>query len=195
MGEGCMRKKYKSFSGLKKISTKAADLSQTWGRLLFNAHSLPANNIYSTFWYDYLIEMPFKHTIRGMYIQRRPNTSSYLLQLLSGSGAFIMLDLRHGKTKADWFFRGIETNEQFYIPAGCALGFLSYEDNTRFLLKSYNKLCDDLCVRIPLDDPTMGFEMPEELPNLDSWIISQKDRHGIMLSELMDEESEQYLWK
>ena len=89
-----------------------------------------------------------KNVIRGMHFQIPPAEHTKLVYVNQGSILDVVLDIRKNAETYGKFFSYKITQENptlVFIPAGCAHGFLSLEDQTMvtYLQSSvYNKACD-----------------------------------------------------
>jgi dTDP-4-dehydrorhamnose 3,5-epimerase len=120
-----------------------------------------------------------KNVIRGMHFQSPPAEHTKLVFLNRGSILDVVLDIRKSSaTFGQCFSTSIFENDPklIYIPAGCAHGFLSLEDNSivSYLQTSvYNKDCD-LGIRYD----SFGFDWKVAKP-----ILSRRDESFDSFSE------------
>ena len=82
-----------------------------------------------------------KGVLRGLHFQKPPMAQGKLVRVTQGSVLDVAVDLREN---SDTYGRSIsielsgENKLMFWIPPGFAHGFVSLEDNTRFLYKCTN---------------------------------------------------------
>lgn len=75
-----------------------------------------------------------KGILRGLHYQK-PNSQAKLVQVVSGSVLDVAVDLRQNSPSFGRHIEIILTADQhlqFYIPAGCAHGYIALAENTRF---------------------------------------------------------------
>lgn len=115
---------------------------KVFNKELFKEHRLETNFKESYF------SVSAKNVIRGMHFQIPPAQHTKLVYLNSGKILDVVLDLRQSSpTFGQHFSVEITKDNPFmvYIPAGCAHGFLSLEDNsmvTYMQTSCYNSECD-----------------------------------------------------
>lgn len=74
-----------------------------------------------------------KHTLRGLHYQKEPFAEDKLVHCIQGKCFDVVVDLRAtSKTFGQWYAVELDAHkpQALYIPAGCAHGFLTLEDNT-----------------------------------------------------------------
>lgn len=113
-------------------------------------------------------------TIRGLHFQRKPHEEIKLIYCISGSVFDVIVDLRKDSpTFLKWFGISLskENMKMIYIPAGCAHGFQSLENNsellyyhTEFYFPSHEDGIDSF-------DKTVGVKWP-----LKNFIRSDRDK-------------------
>ncbi|TKD65097.1 dTDP-4-dehydrorhamnose 3,5-epimerase family protein [Flavobacterium sp. ASW18X] len=85
-------------------------------------------------WDEQYYSTSHKNVVRGMHFQTVPQQHSKLITCVSGAVIDVVLDLRKSSStylKFDTVLLDAQTRAKcIYIPAGCAHGFLSLEDNT-----------------------------------------------------------------
>ena len=116
-----------------------------------------------------------KGTIRGLHYQKSPHAEAKFVRCVRGALYDVMIDLRpNSPTYHQWAGYEIRSSDQqgIYVPAGCAHGILSLEDNTEMLYMvsaCYNGAAEG---GLRWDDPAFDVEWPD----VGSLIISEKDR-------------------
>jgi len=113
-------------------------------------------------------------TLRGMHFQRGPHEEVKLVRCLRGTLYDVMIDLRPGSpTYRQWrgFELSADNHRQLYIPAGCAHGFQTLQDDTQisYLISAF--YAPEAAGGVRHDDPAFAVEWP-----LPVSVISEKDR-------------------
>lgn len=117
-----------------------------------------------------------KGTLRGLHYQLHPYGQSKLVSCISGAVYDVMLDLRP-QSPTYLTYDAVElsagSGKSVYIPAGCAHGFVSLQDNTTiaYLIEGVYK--PDVAGTIRWDDPAIGILWPINNP-----ILSNRDRNA-----------------
>ncbi len=114
-----------------------------------------------------------KLTLRGMHYQLKPFQEHKTMLCMSGAIYDIIVDLRpESKTFLKWIT--VELNSQtplsLHIPAGCANGYLTLEDNTTILYYMSEFYSPEAYRGFRYNDPLFGFKWPAE-----PLVISEKD--------------------
>lgn len=115
-----------------------------------------------------------KGTMRGLHYQSAPNDEAKLVRCISGSLFDVVVDVRkESQTYLKWFGAELSaTNKKMmYVPAGCAHGTLSLEDDTESLYWVSAVYTPGAERGICFDDPLFNIEWP-----IDVRIVSEKDR-------------------
>lgn len=115
-----------------------------------------------------------KHTLRGMHYQVPPKAEARIVRCLKGSIYDMVLDLRpESPTYGEPF--GIELSAEnrkmTYIPAGCAHGFMTLENDTEILYLVTEFYSPDYERIIRWNDPSFNMKWPVEPEHL-----SEKDK-------------------
>jgi len=116
-----------------------------------------------------------KYTLRGMHYQLKPFQEDKTMFCLSGAIYDIIVDLRPGsKTYLKWI--PVELNSKaplsLYLPAGCANGYLTKEDNTAILYYMSEFYSPQAYRGFRYNDPAFNFRWAAE-----PLVISEKDRN------------------
>jgi len=135
------------------------------------------------------ISLSRKGILRGLHYQK-PMEQGKLVQVLSGEVYDVAVDIRHGSpTFGHWEAVTLndENKRQLYVPPGFAHGFVVTSESAMFMYK-----CTDLYnpsgeKTIAWNDPELGVVWPENDP-----ILSGKDKAGILLSDLNEEDLPAY---
>jgi len=113
-------------------------------------------------------------TLRGMHYQKPPHEEEKLVRCTAGAIFDVILDLRRqSQTYLGWV--GIElsasNHKSVYVPAGCAHGFLTLEDNSEITYQMSQAYCPGSAAGVRWDDPAFGIEWPAS-----NVIMSDRDR-------------------
>jgi dTDP-4-dehydrorhamnose 3,5-epimerase len=119
-----------------------------------------------------------KHVLRGLHFQNPPFAQGKLVRVASGSVLDIAVDIRKDSpTYGQWHSEllSTENGKMFWIPEGFAHGFISLEENTKFLYKCTNYYAPSAEQTLLWSDPHLNIDWKEAAP-----IISEKDKQGIL---------------
>lgn len=114
-----------------------------------------------------------KHVLRGLHFQLPPHAQGKLVRVVRGAVLDVAVDLRRNSPTFKKSFKILlseRNKKQLYIPEGFAHGFISLEDNTRFLYKCtdyYNRESEE---GIIWNDSELGIDWEVKKP-----ILSEKD--------------------
>lgn len=102
-------------------------------------------------------------TLRGMHYQADPKPEAKLVRAIRGRVFDVAVDLR--PTSASYLrWASVELDaarrNTFYIPAGCAHGFLTLEDNCELFYQMSEVYEADLSRGIRFDDPAFSIAWP-----------------------------------
>ena len=125
-----------------------------------------------------------KGVLRGLHAQISPDEQAKIVSVKKGLIQDVVLDIRKGSETFGMFetytLSG-ENNNQLYISEGFAHGFLTCSDEADIYYKVNAKYNPDSEVTIKFDDPELKINWKEKVIS-----ISEKDRHGISLSEYVN---------
>ena len=113
-------------------------------------------------------------TLRGLHLQTEPHAEGKLVRCIRGRLFDAFVDLR---PTSPTFLRhatielSSERDDQVWIPAGCAHGFLTLEDDTEVLYQMSAAYAPQAARGYRWDDPTFGIVWPSE-----PTVISERDR-------------------
>ena len=113
-------------------------------------------------------------TLRGLHLQAEPRPEVKLVSCTRGSAFDVAVDLRDGSpTYGRWTAVELtaENRRSIYIPAGCAHGFQTLEDDTEILYLISETYDARLQRGVRWDDPGLEIEWPQE-PK----VMSDRDR-------------------
>jgi dTDP-4-dehydrorhamnose 3,5-epimerase len=116
-----------------------------------------------------------KGTIRGLHYQRSPFEEAKFVRCVRGSLFDVVIDLRPGSpTLHQWV--GLELSsaghQAIYVPAGCAHGVQTLEDDTEMLYMVSTCYQPGAEAGIRWNDPFFGIEWPD----VGQRIVSEKDQ-------------------
>jgi dTDP-4-dehydrorhamnose 3,5-epimerase len=102
-------------------------------------------------------------TLRGMHFQRPPYEEPKLVRCTSGRIYDVAIDLRRGSpTFCRWF--GVELSREqgnaLFIPAGCAHGFLTLEDDSDVFYMMGEVYHPDAAAGVRWNDPAFAVAWP-----------------------------------
>ena len=103
-------------------------------------------------------------TLRGMHYQADPHAEAKLVRCTRGALYDVCLDLRPAsETFLQWTTATLtaENGDAFYIPEGCAHGFLTLADATEAFYQISAAYVPDAGRGVRYDDPAFGIAWPE----------------------------------
>lgn len=115
-----------------------------------------------------------KGTLRGLHFQRAPHAETKLVRCTRGAVYDVAVDLRPASPS---FGRHVaaelsaDNRRAFYIPAGCAHGFLTLEDQTELFYEMTPDFVPDASGGVAWNDPELAIPWP-----FDPLIVSERDR-------------------
>jgi dTDP-4-dehydrorhamnose 3,5-epimerase len=112
-------------------------------------------------------------TLRGMHFQKDPYGEAKLVRVTRGAIFDVCLDLRvDSPTFRKWHGEELsaENRKSFYIPRGCAHGFISLVDATEVAYQISQSYEPSAATGVRWDDPAFGIEWPHAVA-----VISEKD--------------------
>jgi len=120
-----------------------------------------------------------KDVLRGMHFQTPPHDHEKLVYVPNGSILDVVLDIRkdsptYGKYVSQTL--SAENGYIFYVPTGCAHGFLSLEDNTNVTYMQTTMYADGHDGGLNYD--SFGFDW-----NIKNPIITDKDKELVLFSD------------
>ena len=108
---------------------------------------------------------PERLTLRGMHYQAEPHGEPKIVQCVRGRIFDVAVDLRpHSPTFRRWagVELGPENNRVFYIPAGCAHGFLTLEADSDIVYLMGAPFVPGSGRGVRWNDPAFGIAWPEK---------------------------------
>lgn len=118
---------------------------------------------------------PKRLTLRGLHYQAQPYGESKIVHCVRGRIFDVAADLRPAsRTFRRWagVELGPEENRVFYIPAGCAHGYLTLEANSDIVYLMGGPFVPGKQRGVRWNDPMLGIEWPEKPAQ-----ISERDAH------------------
>jgi dTDP-4-dehydrorhamnose 3,5-epimerase len=103
------------------------------------------------------------HTLRGMHLQGEPHGEAKLVQCVRGRIFDVAIDLR--RTSPSWMSvvsveLDADADRLFYIPPGCAHGFLTLEAHSDLLYYMGTRFVPGVGLGVRWDDPAFGIDWP-----------------------------------
>lgn len=113
-------------------------------------------------------------TLRGMHLQKAPHEEAKLVRATRGAIWDVAVDLRpDSPSYRRW--HGVRLDEDegrgYFIPGGCAHGFLTLSDAAEVLYVMSTPYVPDAGYGVRWDDPAFGIEWPSEPKTM-----SERDR-------------------
>ena len=121
--------------------------------------------------------------LRGIHLQKKPFEQGKLVRVIKGEIYDVAVDLRsNSKTFLQYFGINLssENKLQLWIPEGFGHGFLTLSESAEVAYKATNYYAKESEITIKYNDPDIGIDWPNDK----SFIISQKDKEGILISDL-----------
>jgi len=144
--------------------------ARTWCRQEFEAHGLNPRVAQCNISFN-----DKKGTLRGMHYQAKPCEEAKLVRCTMGSMYDVIVDLRPASPSFTQHVGVVLTDENhkmFYVPEGCAHGFITLEDNTEVSYQISEFYAPDHARGCRWNDPAFGIEWPMEVR-----VISDRDRN------------------
>jgi dTDP-4-dehydrorhamnose 3,5-epimerase len=113
-------------------------------------------------------------TLRGLHYQAAPHEEAKLVRCTSGAIFDVAVDLRPGSlTFQRWVGVDLsaENRHAFYVPEGCAHGFLTLEDDSEVSYQMSARYVAEAARGVRFDDPAFGIAWPAEIA-----VINERDR-------------------
>jgi dTDP-4-dehydrorhamnose 3,5-epimerase len=144
--------------------------ARTWCRREFAAHSLSVEIAECGTSFNRVAG-----TLRGLHYQTAPYQEEKLVRCTRGAIFDVVVDLRPASPAyARWFAAELTSSNgrMMAVPAGCAHGFLTLEDETDVFYQMSQIYHPASARGVRWDDPTLAIRWPGEVPR----IISDADR-------------------
>ena len=143
--------------------------ARTWCRDEFAAHDLAAELVQCSISFN-----TRRGTLRGMHYQAAPHVEDKLVRCTSGAAFDVVLDLRtDSPTYKAWTSVVLTAADRnmMYVPAGCAHGFLTLDDQTEVFYQMSEFYCQEAARGVRWDDPEFQIGWPAAVE-----VISERDR-------------------
>ncbi len=104
-------------------------------------------------------------TLRGMHLQKPPQSEQKFVRCTRGAVFDVALDLREtSPTYKQWYGTELtaENGHSLFIPRGCAHGFITLEDNCDMLYLIDTPYAADLASGVRWDDAAFGIAWPRQ---------------------------------
>ena len=146
------------------------NFSRVWDRKLFAVGKInfEIDNIYSS----YNLK---KGTLRGLHYQEKPYSECKIVRCVKGEIFDVAVDLRkQSGTYKRWtsVLLSEKNNKLFFIPEGCAHGYLTLTDKTLIDYFVSNFYSAEAQRGIPYNDPNFNIDWPEAVLK-----ISERDKN------------------
>lgn len=115
-----------------------------------------------------------RHTLRGLHLQAAPHEEAKLVRCTQGRLFDVVVDLRPGSDaygRWDAVELDAGAHRALYVPAGCAHGFQTLEDDTVVFYQIAGAYVPDAARGVRWDDPELAIDWPSRAP-----VLSARDR-------------------
>ncbi|WP_137134357.1 dTDP-4-dehydrorhamnose 3,5-epimerase [Rhizobium sp. FKY42] len=139
---------------------RRGSFARTYCKETFKEHGL-----HSEFVQHSLSVSQCKHTLRGLHFQAPPHQEIKLVSCVRGEVWDVAVDLRpNSPTYLVWFSAMLSADRgtQFYIPQGCAHGFLSLCEDAAISYLISTPYVPNSSSGLRYDDPAIGIVWPHE---------------------------------
>jgi len=126
-----------------------------------------------------------KNVLRGLHFQLPPKAQGKLVRVAAGAVIDVAVDLRkdsptYGKSHS--VLLSATNNHLFWIPEGFAHGFLSLEENTKFIYKCTDYYAPELEHTLYWNDKYLTID----------WFIENKIQESLLIISSKDEKGEEF---
>ena len=187
---------------LKIIERHIANSENRWNDVSYSWYDFKKSyGIDTTFTLDLECRFPIKLSAFGLYMQQKPFEQNLLITCRQGACFAIVVDLREdSKTylSKNYFTLtdGRVPQRILFIPAGCAYGFVTLEENTNLHIKADNYISPEFEQVFNLADPYFNIQIPlikeegekysfAELVGRNSIKVSARDKYAPFYSNVM----------
>ena len=129
--------------------------------------------------------------LRGLHYQLKQEPQSKLVRVTQGRIYDVVVDLRKSSgTYLKWagVYLDDKLNEQLWIPSGFAHGFLTLSNFAKLNYKVTGYWSSVMEKTLLWNDSHIDIEWPFDLRGFDQPILSNKDKQGVNLNELIQKE-------
>ena len=116
-------------------------------------------------------------TLRGLHLQAPPHAEAKLVRATRGAIWDVAVDLRRdSESYLRWHAVALDAENGigYFIPAGCAHGFVTLADDSEVLYVMSTGYAPDAAGGVRWDDPAFGIEWPDAPPG--GWLMAERDR-------------------
>jgi dTDP-4-dehydrorhamnose 3,5-epimerase len=141
-----------------RVADERGFFARTWDPVAFEAHGLDPAIAACSISYNRR-----RGTLRGMHFQHPPHAEAKLVRCTRGAIYDVALDLRPGSpTFKGWHAEELtaENRRMLYLPAGCAHGFLTLEDDSEVHYQISAPYAAEAAAGVRWDDPAFGIRWP-----------------------------------
>jgi dTDP-4-dehydrorhamnose 3,5-epimerase len=127
-----------------------------------------------------------RYVLRGLHLQSPPFAQAKLIRCVSGEIFDVAVDLRPESIsfgKWEGHVLSAENQQAFFIPAGCAHGFLTISESSVVYYKASNVYAPDHEFGLRWNDTQIAIRWP--LPSGFTPVLSEKDAHLTLFSDLL----------
>ena len=143
--------------------------ARSWCRKEFEAHGLNPDLVQCNISFN-----KKKGTLRGMHYQAPPHEEAKLVRCTMGAIYDVIIDLRNNsETYKKWIACELsaENRRMLYVPAGCAHGFQTLEDNTEVFYQMSEFYHPECATGVRWNDPAFSIDWPDDVR-----LISARDK-------------------
>ncbi|MBL8666744.1 MAG: dTDP-4-dehydrorhamnose 3,5-epimerase family protein [Rhodospirillales bacterium] len=161
--------------------------ARIWCEHEFGKHGLAARMVQASVSYN-----KKRGTLRGMHYQTHPSEEARLVRCIRGAAFAAVVDLRpHSPAFLQSLSETLSAAEHtaIYVPAGCALGFQTLEDETEILYQMSTFYTPEYARGFRWDDPVFGLHWPEDertilerdrsYPDFDKGLVADLQHHPL----------------
>lgn len=171
----------KTLGGVLIIEPQKFEDNRGWFCETYNKSALVDYGIETEFVQDNQSLSVYKHTFRGIHLQKEPYAQGKLVRCISGSIIDYCVDLRRDSpTFKKWISVELsaENMKQVFLPKGFGHAFLSLEENSQIAYKvdaPWSRECER---SVNYKDPEINLGL-----NGDDYILSDKDKNAPFLKD------------
>lgn len=155
---------------IERLEDQRGFFARSWCQREFDAHGLNPHLVQCS------ISLNARRgTLRGMHYQAKPLEEAKLVRCTKGSIHDVIVDVRPGSPTFSQYIGLLLTADNrlsFYVPEGCAHGFLTLEDNTEVFYQMSEFYAPEYSRGFRWNDPAFGIEWPTKVQ-----VISDRDRN------------------
>jgi dTDP-4-dehydrorhamnose 3,5-epimerase len=144
--------------GLQRMEDERGSFARSWCRREFREHGLDDTLVQCNISFN-----KRKGTLRGMHYQADPHSEAKLMRCTRGALFDVVLDLRPSSpTFLRWYGCELtpDNGRMFFIPKGCAHGFLTLADETEIFYQMTEYYYPESARGVRWNDPLFRIEWP-----------------------------------